>query len=69
MRAFVTAAAVPLSTALLSAVCWWLLAANHGLSQLLRLDDLDLQVRVAAIFAFLSLCDWIFARLGRRPDP
>ena len=65
MRSVWAAVAAPLATALLCAVCWWLWTGNHGLSHLLRLDDLDMQVRVAAIFAFLSLADKAFAWLGK----
>ena len=65
MRALMAAAAAPLATGFLCAICWWLWVGNHGLSHLLRLDDLDLQVRVAAIFAFLSLADKVFAWLGK----
>ena len=69
MRALVSSAAGPLTTALLCTACWWLWAGDHGLSHLLRLDDLDLQVRVAAIFALLSLADQLLDRLGRLGRP
>ena len=64
MRALVSFAAGPIATALLSAACWWLWAGDHGLSHLLRVDDLDLPVRVAAIFALLSVADQIHNRIG-----
>jgi hypothetical protein len=44
-------------TATLCAVCWWLWAADHGLAWRLGLAELDLPVRVLAIFVFLSLAD------------
>ena len=50
-------------TALLCGVCWWLWAGNHGLSYLLGLQDLDVQVRLLAIFIFLSLVDWVLERI------
>jgi hypothetical protein len=46
-----------LKTAVLCAVCAWLLFADHGLAWRLGLGELDLPVRVMAIFALLSLLD------------
>lgn len=65
MSSILPAAARVLATALLCAVCWWLWTADHGLAHLLSLDALDLQVRVAAIFAFLSLSDLASTIIGR----
>ena len=76
MRALLSLATGPIVTALLCTVCWWLWAGHHGLSHLIGLDILDLQVRVAAIFAFLSLAERILDRVShwlneavRHPHP
>jgi hypothetical protein len=44
-------------TVAMCAACWWLWAADHGLAWRLGLGELDLPVRVFAIFVFLSLSD------------
>lgn len=67
MRPLLSSAVGLITTALLCAACWWLWAGDHGLSHLLGLDELDLQVRVAVIFALLSLTDLLLDRL-RRPS-
>ena len=48
---------VALTTAVLCAACAWLLFADHHLAWRLGLGELDLPVRLLAIFVLLSLLD------------
>jgi hypothetical protein len=46
-----------LATTAICAACGWLWFADHGLAWRLGLIELDLPVRVLAIFGLLSLVD------------
>jgi hypothetical protein len=57
MRSGSASITAALATTGLCAACGWLWFADHGLAWRLGLIELDLPVRVFAIFALLSLVD------------
>jgi hypothetical protein len=57
MRSLLPRVGFVLVTVVLCAACWWLWAGDHALAWRLGLGELDLPMRVLAIFAFLSLLD------------
>jgi hypothetical protein len=57
MRLPSSPAGAGLVTVVLCAVSWWLWVGDHALAWRLGLGELDLPVRVIAIFVFLSLAD------------
>jgi hypothetical protein len=61
MRSGSSGIAAALATFAMCAVCWWLWAADHGLAWRFGLAELDLPVRVLAIFVFLSVADRLIA--------
>ena len=61
MRSLSPRVGVALVTLALCAACWWLWVADHGLAWRLGLGELDLPVRVLAIFVCLSILDKLIA--------
>jgi hypothetical protein len=57
MRQPLSRGEVILKTTVVCAACAWLLLADHSLAWRLGLAELDLPMRVIAIFALLSLLD------------
>jgi hypothetical protein len=57
MRTGSSGVASALATTAICAACGWLWFADHGLAWRLGLIELDLPVRVLAIFGLLSLVD------------
>jgi hypothetical protein len=60
MRSLSARVIAALLTVVLCVACWWLWAADHALAWRIGLGELDLPVRVLAIFVLLSLLDWLF---------
>jgi hypothetical protein len=61
MGSLLSRAGTALVTITVCAVCWWIWTGDHALAWRLGLGELDLPVRVLAIFLALSLLDKLVA--------